>query len=66
METNNQINTGRSEGQPEFHAVEFMRQIRVELTDQFLNDKQAYLDYLKKTMDEFKAKQRKVHKQLPV
>ena len=41
----------------EFHAVEFMRQVRSELTEQFLKDKQKYLEYLKKTMDEFKLRQ---------
>lgn len=43
----------------EFHAVEFMRQIRHELTDQFLLDKQKYLDYLKQAMKDFKLRQKK-------
>lgn len=52
MKTNN--NTGNKE----FHAVEFMRKVRAELTDLFLHDKQKYLDYLKQSMAEFKAKQK--------
>ena len=42
----------------EFHAVDFMRQVRSELTEQFLLDKQKYLDYLKKSMDDFKVRQK--------
>jgi len=45
----------------EFHAVDFMRQVRSELTEQFLQDKQKYLDYLKKTMEDFKLRQKKAH-----
>jgi hypothetical protein len=43
----------------EFHAVEFMRQVRGELTQQYLQDKQKYLDYLKKAMEDFKVRQKK-------
>ena len=43
----------------EFHAVDFMREVRSELTKQFLQDKQKYLDYLKKAMEDFKLKQKK-------
>ncbi len=43
----------------EFHAVDFMRQVRSELTEQFLQDKQKYFDYLKRAMDEFKLRQAK-------
>ena len=45
----------------EFHAVDFMRQVRSELTEQFLKDKQKYLDYLKKTMEDFKLRQKKAY-----
>jgi hypothetical protein len=45
----------------EFHAVDFMRQVRNELTEQFLNDKQKYLDYLKKALEDFKLRQRKAY-----
>jgi hypothetical protein len=41
----------------EFHAVEYMRQVRSELTEKFLQDKQQYLEYLKKAMADFKLKQ---------
>lgn len=43
----------------EFHAVDFMRQVRSELTEQFLQDKQKYFDYLKRAMDDFKLRQKK-------
>lgn len=43
----------------EFHAVDFMRQVRSELTEQFLQDKQKYLDYLKQAMENFKLRQKK-------
>lgn len=43
----------------EFHAVDFMRQIRSELTEIFLNDKQKYLEYLRKALDDFKLKQKR-------
>lgn len=45
----------------EFHAVEFMREARNELTQKYLNDKQNYLDYLKKSLEEFKARQKKAN-----
>ena len=45
----------------EFHAVEFMRQVRSELTEQFLHDRQKYMDYLKKVMEDFKIKQKKAY-----
>jgi len=54
METNKKT-------EKEFHAVDFMRQVRNELTEQFFMDKQKYLDYLKKAMEDFKLRQRKVY-----
>lgn len=42
----------------DFHAVDFMRQVRSELTEQFLLDKQKYFDYLTQVMAEFKLRQR--------
>lgn len=45
----------------EFHTVEFMRQVRSELTEQFLQDKQKYLDYLKEVMKDFKIRQKKAY-----
>ena len=43
----------------DFHAVDFMRQVRSELTEQFLQDKQKYFDYLKQAMEDFKLRQKK-------
>lgn len=43
----------------DFHAVDFMRQVRSELTEQFLQDKQKYFDYLKQAMENFKLRQKK-------
>lgn len=43
----------------EFHTVEFMREVREELTEQFHQDKQKYLEYLRKSMEDFKRKQKK-------
>ena len=42
-----------------FHAVDFMQQVHSELTEQFLQDKQKYFDYLKRAMDDFKLRQKK-------
>jgi hypothetical protein len=47
--------TNKNEG--EFHAVDFMREARNELTEKFLKDKQKYLDYLHQVMADFKKKQ---------
>lgn len=44
----------------EFHAVEFMRRVRHEMNEKFLNDKQKYLEYLKQAMENFKIQQKKV------
>jgi hypothetical protein len=44
-----------------FHAVDFMREVRNELTQQFIQDKPKYLDYLKKVMEDFKSRQKKVY-----
>ena len=43
----------------DFHAVDFMRQVRSELTEQFLHDKQKYFAHLKRAMDDFKLRQKK-------
>jgi hypothetical protein len=34
-----------------------MYQVRSEMTEQFIKDKQKYLDYLKQVMADFKARQ---------
>ena len=54
METN-------KKAEKEFHTVDFMRQVRYELTEQFLKDKQKYLDYIKKAMEDFKIRQKKAY-----
>jgi hypothetical protein len=46
--------------QNEFHAVEFMREVRSELSEQFLQDKQKYFAYLKQAMEDFKSRQNKI------
>ena len=43
----------------DFHAVDFMRQVRSEMTEKFLQDKQKYFDYLKRAMEDFKLRQKK-------
>ena len=52
-----QARQGRFIFENEFHAVDFMRQIRGELTEIYLKDKQKYLEYLQKALDDFKLKQ---------
>jgi len=47
----------------EFHAVEFMRQVRSELTEEYLKDKQKYFDHLKKAMEDFKLRQKRAYSQ---
>lgn len=54
METNKHLDQ-------DFHAVEFMRKVRSELTEHFLSDKQNYLDYLKKVMEDFKLRQKQAN-----
>ncbi len=50
---------------PEFHAVEFMRDVRLDLSNQYLQDKNQYKLDLKKAMEEFKKKQKRIfHKQV--
>jgi hypothetical protein len=42
----------------EFHAVEFMREVRSQLTEEFLNDKQKYVQDLRKAVEKFKLQQK--------
>lgn len=39
----------------EFHAVEFMRQVRNELSELYMLDKKKYLNNIKTVMDDFLA-----------
>lgn len=52
METKNSIT------KEEFHTVDFMRKVRNELSEEYLTDKQKYLENLKKVMADFKARQK--------
>ena len=45
--------------QSEFHAVDFMRQVRSELSERYLQDKKQYLQNLKIAMEDFKRSQEK-------
>jgi len=45
----------------DFKAVEFMRQIRSELTSLYHKDKKKYLDELKRSLEEFKIRQKRVY-----
>jgi len=45
-----------SSSDSDFHAVDFMRQVRTELTSQFQLDRKKYLDYLKESMEKFKKR----------
>ncbi len=47
----------------EFHAVDFMRQVRSELSEKYLQDKEQYLRDLKNAMEDFKRKQEKAYSQ---
>lgn len=47
----------------EFHAVEFMRQVRSELSEKYLQDKVQYLEDLKNAMEDFKRRQEKAYSQ---
>ena len=57
METQNKAN-GK-----EFHAVEFMREVRSELSEKYLQDKPQYLEDLKNAMADFKRRQKKAYSQ---
>jgi len=54
METNKKAQDG-------FHAVDYMRQVRSELTEQFLADKERYMEFLRKALEEFKLRQKKAY-----
>lgn len=41
----------------DFHAVDYMRQVRNKLSELYLTDKQKYLDCIRKAMAEFKLRQ---------
>lgn len=43
----------------EFHAVEFMREARHKMTEEYYKDKEKYLAKLRKAMEDFKRRQKK-------
>ncbi len=43
----------------QFHAVEYMREARNKMTEEYFKDKQKYLAHLKKVMEDFKRRQEK-------
>lgn len=47
----------------QFHAVDYMRQVRSELSKKYLQDKEQYLQDLKTAMENFKRKQEKAYSQ---
>lgn len=57
------MKTENNKMEEEFHAVDFMRQVRTELSEKYLQDKEQYLEELKDAMDEFKRRQEKVYSQ---
>ncbi len=57
METRNKAD------EQEFHAVEFMRQVRGKSSEKYLNNKTQYLQDLKNVMLDFKRRQEKAYSQ---
>lgn len=49
----------KTKSKKEFKAVEFMREVRNELSEEFLKDKKKYLKSLKDIMTDFKLQQMK-------
>lgn len=45
----------------DFDAVGFMRKVRCELSEKYLQDKEQYMKDLKKAMEDFKRRQKKVY-----
>ncbi len=43
----------------EFHAVGFMRKVRFDLSEKYLQNKQQYIKDLKKAIEDFKRRQQK-------
>lgn len=42
----------------EFRTVEFMRKVRNEMTELYLHDRNAYLNFLKQAMENFISQQK--------
>lgn len=52
-----------AETETEFHAVDFMRKVRLELSEKYLQDKEQYMRDLKTAMEDFKRRQKKAYSQ---
>ena len=52
------MKTQTSNIENEFHAVDFMRQVRSKLSDLYLTDKSKYLEHVRKAMENFKLRQK--------
>jgi hypothetical protein len=59
METKNK----ETETDTGFHAVDFMRNVRLELSEKYLLDREQYMQDLKKAMEDFKRRQEKAYRQ---
>lgn len=46
---------------PNFHSVEFMKETREKLSEQYLSDKGKYLKNAKRAMEEFKKRLKTVN-----
>lgn len=57
METKNNII------ETEFRAVDFMRKVRSELSEKYLQNKEQYMKDLKKAMEDFKRRQEDTYRQ---
>ncbi len=57
------METKNKEIETEFHAVDFMRQVRRQMTEKYLQDKEQYMRGLKKAMEDFKHRQKKAYSQ---
>jgi len=57
------METKTKEIETEFHAVDFMRKVRRELSEKYLQNKEQYMEDLKKAMEEFKCRQKKAYSQ---
>ena len=59
METKNK----ETETDTGFHAVDFMRNVRLEISEKYLLDKEQYMQDLKKAKEDFKLRLEKAYSQ---
>jgi hypothetical protein len=52
----------KTNNENKFHAVDFMRKVRDELSNLYNTDKKRYFEEIKKAMQEFKARQEKAYR----